>query len=64
MLSEYTYKNPLDYEVHNLLGKAFYEAGYYEKAIELYETLLTKKRLNTVFMNNWKNKMQTYFRLK
>jgi serine/threonine protein kinase len=52
MLSEYTYKNPLDYEAHNLLGKAFYDVGYYEKAIELYEALLTKKRLNTVFTNN------------
>lgn len=52
MLSEYTYKNPLDYEAHNLLGKAFYEAGYYDKAIELYEALLTKKRANTTFTNN------------
>ena len=43
MLSEYTYKNPLDYEAHNLLGKAFTEVGYYDKAIELYEALLTKK---------------------
>lgn len=52
MLSEYTYKNPLDYEAHNLLGKAFYEVGYYDKAIELYEALLTKKRANTAFTNN------------
>jgi serine/threonine protein kinase len=58
MLSEYTYKNPLDYEAHNLLGKAFFEVGYYDKAIELYDALLTKNRANTVFTNNL---MLSYF---
>ena len=52
ILSDYTYKNPLDYEAHNLLGKAFFEVGYYDRAIELYDALLTAKRLNTVFSNN------------
>lgn len=52
ILSDYTFKNPLDYEAHNLLGRAFYEVGYYEKIVELYEVLLTKKKANTVFANN------------
>lgn len=51
MLSEYTYRNPLDYEAHGLLSWAFYEAGHYEHCIDLLETV-TKKHKDTAFLCN------------
>ena len=50
-LSEYTYRYPLDFEAQNLLAQAFYEAGHYERCIELLTTALAKHK-DPAFMNN------------
>lgn len=51
-LSEYIFKHPLDYAACNLLGRAYYEVGYYDRAAELYVALLSKKPGDTIFTNN------------
>lgn len=50
-LSEYTYRYPLDFEAQNILAQAFYEAGHYERCIELLTTALAKHK-DPAFMNN------------
>ncbi|MDD2735210.1 MAG: protein kinase [Desulfuromonadaceae bacterium] len=50
-LSEYTYRYPLDFEAQNILAQAFYEAGHYERCIELLTTALAKHK-GPAFMNN------------
>ena len=50
-LSEFTYRYPLDFEAQNLLAHAFYEAGHYERCIELLTTAISKHK-NISMMNN------------
>jgi len=50
-LSEYTYRYPLDFEAQNILAQAFYEAGHYERCIELLTTALAKHK-DPAFINN------------
>lgn len=50
-LSEYTYRDPLDFEAQNILAQAFYEAGHYERCIELLKIGLKRHR-NAAFINN------------
>lgn len=50
-LSEFTYRYPLDFEAQNLLAQAFYEAGHYERCIDLLATSLAKHK-DPALMNN------------
>lgn len=50
-LSEYTYRYPLDFEAQNILAQAFYEAGHFERCIELLTIALAKHK-DPAFMNN------------
>jgi len=51
-LSEYTYRYPLDFEAQNILAQAFYEAGHYERCIELLKIALAKHK-DAALMNNF-----------
>jgi len=50
-LSEYTYRNPLDFEAQNLLARAFYEAGHYERCIELLTITIAKHKVASLVNN-------------
>jgi tetratricopeptide (TPR) repeat protein len=50
-LSEYTYRNPLDFEAQNLLAQAFYEAGHYERCIELLNIAIAKHKVDPLVNN-------------